>query len=44
MGAERCIRDVARAAGAEAEAAAVYAALPIDQRTRPLTLQEQIHG
>ena len=34
----------ARAAGDEAEAEAVYAALPIDQRTRPLTLQEQIHG
>lgn len=34
----------ARAAGDEAEAEAVYAALPFDQRARPLTLQEQIHG
>ena len=34
----------ARAAGDEAEAEAVYATLPLDQRTRPLTLQEQIHG
>jgi len=34
----------ARAAGDEAEAEAVYAALPLDQRTRPLTLQEKIHG
>ena len=34
----------ARAAGGEAEAEAIYAAIPRDERTRPLTLEEKIHG
>jgi hypothetical protein len=34
----------ARAAGDEAEAEAIFAALPRDERTRPMTLEEKIHG
>jgi hypothetical protein len=34
----------ARAAGDEAEAEAIFATLPRDERTRPMTLEEKIHG